>query len=186
MTIPEHEGPGDETGDHRGDHQGKDHLVVAGQLEQEHYCRGPAGQKDLAFGGGDVQQLPGERPEGTAGDDDRTLGTERPTRSDGHRSRRRLGKRHPLLLKHHSMVELVNRAEAAGMVVRHADPEDHRVVRVELSPKGRDPIVELSERHPDEVERLLPVLKPLVEGRQGFRSGAHDQIRGDVWPARSG
>lgn len=85
-----------------------------------------------------------------------------------------------LLLKHHSMVELVNRAEAAGMVIRQPDLKDHRVVRVTLSPKGRDLIGELSKRHLDEVERLLPVLKPLVEGKRGFRSEAGDRIRSDV------
>jgi DNA-binding MarR family transcriptional regulator len=85
-----------------------------------------------------------------------------------------------LLLKHHSMVELVNRAEAAGLVVRRPDPRDHRVVRIELSPKGAELIVELSERHLDEVERVLPSLRPLVKGKQRFRSDAGEPIGGEV------
>lgn len=85
-----------------------------------------------------------------------------------------------LLLKHHSMVELINRAEAGGLVVRRPDPRDHRVVRVELSPKGAKLIVELSERHLDEVERILPVLRPLVKGARGFRSPPRDQIGREV------
>src|SRR5438270_10749999 len=41
-----------------------------------------------------------------------------------------------LLLQHHSAVGLVNRAEAAGLVTRWADRDDHRVVRVSLTPLG--------------------------------------------------
>src|SRR5436190_90484 len=38
-----------------------------------------------------------------------------------------------LLLKHHSAVELVDRAERAGLVHRVADPDDQRVVRLALT-----------------------------------------------------
>src|SRR3954469_17224951 len=41
-----------------------------------------------------------------------------------------------LLLRHHSAVELVDRAEALGLVCRTADVNDHRVVRVTLTAEG--------------------------------------------------
>src|SRR5690349_5865856 len=41
-----------------------------------------------------------------------------------------------LLLQHHSTVELVDRAQAGGLVRRGADPRDRRTVRVRLTPHG--------------------------------------------------
>jgi DNA-binding MarR family transcriptional regulator len=41
-----------------------------------------------------------------------------------------------LLLQSHSAVGLVDRAEAADLVRRHPDPDDARVVRVELPRKA--------------------------------------------------
>src|ERR1700680_5030922 len=41
-----------------------------------------------------------------------------------------------LLLRHHSVVGLVDRAELAGLVVRHVDAEDLRVVRLGVTTSG--------------------------------------------------
>src|SRR5512133_1292390 len=41
-----------------------------------------------------------------------------------------------LLLRHHSAVELIDRAEGAGLVRRRQDRDDHRVVRLELTGRG--------------------------------------------------
>src|SRR5215469_15885297 len=41
-----------------------------------------------------------------------------------------------MLLRPHSTVELVDRAEAAGLVRRQPDPGDGRLVRVRLTAKG--------------------------------------------------
>src|SRR5580698_1525208 len=41
-----------------------------------------------------------------------------------------------LLLRHHSAVGLIDRADAAGLVQRSRDPEDHRVVRLQLTAMG--------------------------------------------------
>ncbi|MEA2460625.1 MAG: hypothetical protein QOH90_802, partial [Actinomycetota bacterium] len=43
-----------------------------------------------------------------------------------------------LLLKHHSAVELVDRAEAAGLLKRAPDPDDQRMVRLALTDAGKD------------------------------------------------
>jgi len=59
-----------------------------------------------------------------------------------------------LLLRHHSAVGLVDRADAAGLVERVRDHEDHRVVRVLLTPQGNKRLETLSALHLEELERL--------------------------------
>src|SRR5580692_12436568 len=59
-----------------------------------------------------------------------------------------------LLLRHHSAVGLVDRADAAGLVTRVRDPKDHRVVRVQLTATGRKRLDTLSDLHLEEVRRL--------------------------------
>jgi DNA-binding MarR family transcriptional regulator len=69
-----------------------------------------------------------------------------------------------LLLRHHSAVELVNRAEAAGFVRRSPDPDDARVVRVDLTRKGDRLVTELTEAHLAELRKLASTLNELVTG----------------------
>jgi DNA-binding MarR family transcriptional regulator len=59
-----------------------------------------------------------------------------------------------LLLRHHSAVGLVDRADAAGLVARVRDPEDHRVVRLQLSAAGTKRLDALSAHHLEELQRL--------------------------------
>ncbi len=59
-----------------------------------------------------------------------------------------------LLLRHHSAVGLVDRADAAGLVTRVRDPHDHRVVRLQLTAAGRKRLEALSELHLEELRRL--------------------------------
>lgn len=59
-----------------------------------------------------------------------------------------------LLLRHHSAVELVDRAVAAGLVERVGDPEDHRIVRLHLTPEGEAKLRALTEAHLEELSRL--------------------------------
>jgi len=68
-----------------------------------------------------------------------------------------------LVLRHHSAVELVDRAEQANLVERERDEHDHRVVRLRLTPAGRRTLRRLSESHLAELERLAPVIRHLVE-----------------------
>ena len=67
-----------------------------------------------------------------------------------------------LLLRHHSTVELVNRAQAAGVVSRVKDDTDGRVVRVRLTPTGERAIERLTQLHLDELQQLEPLLRHLV------------------------
>lgn len=59
-----------------------------------------------------------------------------------------------LLLKHHSAVGLIDRAEAAGLVRRRVDRDDHRVVRLTLTSLGGRRLRQLTERHLEELARL--------------------------------
>jgi DNA-binding MarR family transcriptional regulator len=68
-----------------------------------------------------------------------------------------------LLLRHHSAVELVDRAAHVGLVRRQGDPDDKRVVRVQLTAKGKRVLEHLSERHLEELHQLAPALQSLLE-----------------------
>lgn len=59
-----------------------------------------------------------------------------------------------LLLRHHSTVGLVDRAEAAGLVQRVRSRDDHRVVRLRLTRDGEARLEALSALHLEELERL--------------------------------
>ena len=67
-----------------------------------------------------------------------------------------------LLLRHHSTVELVDRAEAAGFVRRIADTSDGRLVRVRLTAPGERILNDLTPAHLAELHDLAAVLDELV------------------------
>jgi len=69
-----------------------------------------------------------------------------------------------LLLRHHSAVELVDRAEAAGLVRRRPDGHDQRVVRLSLTALGSRRLRQLTERHLEELDRLRPQLSAMWHG----------------------
>jgi len=72
-----------------------------------------------------------------------------------------------LLLRHHSAVELIDRAAAAGVIERGRDDEDARVVRLALTPLGAERIAQLTALHLEELRRLAPFLDHLTEGLDG-------------------
>ena len=65
-----------------------------------------------------------------------------------------------LQLRHHSVGELVNRAQTQELVDRAPDPADARVVRVELTPPGQRALARLSALHRDELRRIGTALIP--------------------------
>jgi DNA-binding MarR family transcriptional regulator len=73
-----------------------------------------------------------------------------------------------LQLRPHSAVELVDRAEAAGLVRRVPDASDGRIVRVELTAAGGQVVRQLTPGHLDRLHELAKVLDDLVE-RDGRR-----------------
>jgi DNA-binding MarR family transcriptional regulator len=68
-----------------------------------------------------------------------------------------------LLLRHHSVVELIDRATRCGLVERVQDPVDHRVVRLQLTEHGHERLSALVAVHFDEVSRLRLQLNTLFE-----------------------
>ncbi|MGI8576636.1 MAG: MarR family winged helix-turn-helix transcriptional regulator [Nocardioidaceae bacterium] len=63
-----------------------------------------------------------------------------------------------LLIRHHSAVELTSRIGHLGMVVREPDEDDQRIVRVQLTAKGREVVEELATAHLAELERVAAQL----------------------------
>jgi len=66
-----------------------------------------------------------------------------------------------LLLRHHSAVGLIDRAEAAGLVVRGPDPDNPSAVRLRLTAQGSRQLETLSELHLEELEHLAPTMHTL-------------------------
>ena len=77
-----------------------------------------------------------------------------------------------LLLRPHSTVELVDRAESAGLVERMPDQDDGRVVRVRLTRQGDRKLRQLTPAHLDCLHELAVVLDELVT-----RHGNHANSR---------
>jgi DNA-binding MarR family transcriptional regulator len=71
-----------------------------------------------------------------------------------------------LLLRPHSAVELVDRAEAAGLVERVPD-QDGRVVRVRLTRTGDRILRQLTRAHLDRLDELATVLNELMTRHDG-------------------
>jgi len=66
-----------------------------------------------------------------------------------------------LVLRHHSAVGLIDRAEAAGLVERVADPASNSVVRLALTPAGEAKLDSLAETHREELSHLAPTMGAL-------------------------
>ncbi|RVD55380.1 MAG: MarR family transcriptional regulator [Mesorhizobium sp.] len=71
-----------------------------------------------------------------------------------------------LRIRHHSAVELVNRLGEAGLVARDQDKDDHRRVLLRLTERADDCLAELSAAHLDELSRIEPMLRRLLDRGQ--------------------
>jgi len=69
-----------------------------------------------------------------------------------------------LLLRHHSAVGLIDRADAAGLAERVRDPDDHRIVRLQLTTNGTKRLEALSAQHLEELQRLARKLPSVWRG----------------------
>ena len=56
--------------------------------------------------------------------------------------------------RHHSVVELIERAVQNGLVYREHDTADRRVVMVSLTPLGKETLSKLSTLHQEEITRV--------------------------------
>ena len=68
-----------------------------------------------------------------------------------------------LQLRNHSVVELLARAEAAGLISRRKDPDDRRRQLVELTDAGAALLAQLSSVHRDELRRFRAELHALLD-----------------------
>jgi DNA-binding MarR family transcriptional regulator len=77
-----------------------------------------------------------------------------------------------LLLRHHSAVGLVDRAEAAGLLMRRPDPDNLSVVRLGLTDAGTRQLDALSELHLEELAHLAPTMHALWEALEHDSDGS--------------
>lgn len=68
-----------------------------------------------------------------------------------------------LQLRHHSTVELVQRAITAELVDTIGDPADGRIQRVVLTPRGAELLQSLSLTHRDELRRFRAEMRNLLD-----------------------
>ena len=68
-----------------------------------------------------------------------------------------------MLLRHHSAVGLVDRAESAGLLIRGQDPDSLSTVRLRLTSDGSRRLATLSELHLEELAHLAPTMQALWE-----------------------
>jgi DNA-binding MarR family transcriptional regulator len=66
-----------------------------------------------------------------------------------------------LALRHHSVVGLVDRAQAAGLVARRRDRQRHSLVHVRLTDRGRRHLRGLAQVHLREIAELAPAMQAL-------------------------
>jgi DNA-binding MarR family transcriptional regulator len=66
-----------------------------------------------------------------------------------------------LQLRHHSAVELIDRAERGELVERRSDTHDRRVVRLFLTSTGEEKVRSLSLLHREELRRLSAAVSRL-------------------------
>ncbi len=63
-----------------------------------------------------------------------------------------------LHIRHHSAVELAQRAEAAGLIERRRDTADHRQIHLQLTPLGEAQLTALTRQHLPRIRALADVL----------------------------
>ena len=76
-----------------------------------------------------------------------------------------------MILRHNSTVELVDRAERAGLVRRRDDEKDLRRSLVELTQNGRSILTKLVAQHIEELVKRAPSLLSTLHSVTGLRDG---------------
>jgi DNA-binding MarR family transcriptional regulator len=68
-----------------------------------------------------------------------------------------------LHIRHHSAVEITQRAEEAGLVERNRDPADHRQIHLELTDHGQAQLETLTREHLPRIKTLAQTLERVTE-----------------------
>ncbi len=74
--------------------------------------------------------------------------------------------------RHNAVVALVKRAQAAGLISKRRDPDDARLIRVQLTPRGHRILVTLSRLHQTEIARFRRHLAGIAAPERGDRRRA--------------
>ncbi len=74
-----------------------------------------------------------------------------------------------LQIRHHSVVELIDRLESRGLARRQRSSEDRRKVRVELTAEGERILESLTVEHRNELESAGPTLLKALEQLLGHQ-----------------
>jgi DNA-binding MarR family transcriptional regulator len=90
-----------------------------------------------------------------------------------------------LVLRHHSASELVDRAEAAGLVARKPDPVNGTQVRVSLTKTGAAKLNRLAETHLAELAHLAPTMRALWAALEANASSAPSSLSVQADPSLS-
>ncbi|HEY5952635.1 MAG TPA: MarR family transcriptional regulator [Kofleriaceae bacterium] len=69
-----------------------------------------------------------------------------------------------LVLRHNTVVELLDRLEAEGLIRRGRSPDDRRRAVVAITPRGMELLGKLSASHLDELRSLAPALVGSLNG----------------------
>ncbi len=69
-----------------------------------------------------------------------------------------------LHVRHHSAVELAQRAENAGLIRRERDPLDQRRIHLELTDRGRQQLEVLTRAHLPRIKALAGMLDQVLQG----------------------
>jgi DNA-binding MarR family transcriptional regulator len=89
-----------------------------------------------------------------------------------------------LVLRHHSAVELIDRAAAAGLVKRKRDASNNSAVRITLTRSGLMKLDALTETHLQELAHLAPTMSTLWHAlEQAGDSTAHPAGRPSAKPS---
>jgi DNA-binding MarR family transcriptional regulator len=72
-----------------------------------------------------------------------------------------------LHIRHHSAVELAQRAETAGLIERTRDAADHRQIHLELTATGHTQLDALTRQHLPRIRALADVLDDVCSAREG-------------------
>lgn len=78
-----------------------------------------------------------------------------------------------LRVRHHSAVELVDRMNEAGLIIRRQDPDDQRRVLVALTERAESYLTELSIAHLDELARIEPLLGRVLQQKSQVKKLKH-------------
>jgi DNA-binding MarR family transcriptional regulator len=86
-----------------------------------------------------------------------------------------------LCTRHHSAVQLIDRAEQLGLVTRNREnDQDRRIVRLTLTGVGKQKLALLSVSHLEELGRLAKLVGALVESTLSTGADGEADIRSDA------